>query len=214
MKKPISLPPNSLPDNITLYPNCFMYKKKKIFYNKIRSIRIYSEVQKMTMNLMPMPTNVSTKLEIYLTNSEDKIKIFLHFLRFGFKRKKKEEKYRNIIAFCLLLEKMSFNNRLDNYLKSETSVILFKYIEQGIFNNQFNILKDGRIQKNGKDFASFDENEYDIFRSYKKIHFVKKKRIWFGNNERELDISRDEDVFLFILERLFKLTVPFVERTE
>tara|TARA_B100001123_G_C14923993_1_gene872905 strand:- start:64 stop:639 length:576 start_codon:yes stop_codon:yes gene_type:complete len=191
-----------------------MYKKKKIFYNKIRSIRIYSEVQKMTMNLMPMPTNVSTKLEIYLTNSEDKIKIFLHFLRFGFKRKKKEEKYRNIIAFCLLLEKMSFNNRLDNYLKSETSVILFKYIEQGIFNNQFNILKDGRIQKNGKDFASFDENEYDIFRSYKKIHFVKKKRIWFGNNERELDISRDEDVFLFILERLFKLTVPFVERTE
>ena len=191
-----------------------MYKKKKIFYNKIRSIRIYSEVQKMTMNLMPMPTNVSTKLEIYLTNSEDKIKIFLHFLRFGFKRKKKEEKYRNIIAFCLLLEKMSFNNRLDNYLKSETSVILFKYIEQGIFNNQFNILKDGRIQKNGKDFASLDENEYDIFRSYKKIHFVKKKRIWFGNNERELDISRDEDVFLFILERLFKLTVPFVERTE
>ena len=214
MKKPISLPPNSLPDNITLYPNCFMYKKKKIFYNKIRSIRIYSEVQKMTLNLMPMPTNVSTKLEIYLTNSEDKIKIFLHFLRFGFKRKKKEEKYRNIIAFCLLLEKMSFNNRLDNYLKSETSVILFKYIEQGIFSNQFNILKDGRIQKNGKDFASFDENEYDIFRSYKKIHFVKKKRIWFGNNERELDISRDEDVFLFILERLFKLTVPFVERTE
>ena len=80
MKKPISLPPNSLPDNITLYPNCFMYKKKKIFYNKIRSIRIYSEVQKMTLNLMPMPTNVSTKLEIYLTNSEDKMKIFLHFL--------------------------------------------------------------------------------------------------------------------------------------
>tara|TARA_B100001173_G_C15826279_1_gene478431 strand:- start:142 stop:642 length:501 start_codon:yes stop_codon:yes gene_type:complete len=165
------------------------------------------------MNLIPMPTNVSTKLEIYFTNSEDKIKIFLHFLRFGFKRKKKEEKYKNIIAFCLLLEKMSFKNRLDHYLKSETSVIQFKYVEQGIFKNQYDILKDGRIQKNGKDFASFDENEYDIFRSYKKIHFAKKKRTWFGNNVRELDISRDEDVFLFIIESLFKTKFHFVEQT-
>ena len=213
MQKRISIPSDFLPDNVILYNDYFTYKKRKIFYNKIKSIRIYSEVQKMTLNAIPMPTNVTSKLEIYLMNSKDKVKIFLHFQRFGFKRKKKEEKNRNIIAFCLLLEKISFNNRLDHYLKSETSVILFKYVAHGIFKNQFDILKDGRIQKNGKDFASFDENEYDIFRSYKKIHFAKKKRTWFGNNVRELDISRDEDVFLFIIESLFKTKFHFVEQT-
>ena len=211
MQKRISIPSDSLPDNVILYPDYFTYKKRKIFYNKIKSIRIYSQVQKMTLNAIPMPTNVSSKLEIYLMNSKDKIKIFLYFQRFGFKRKKKEEQNRNIIAFCMYLEKMSFKNRLDFYLKSGTSVILFQYFEQSLLNNQFDILKDGRIQKNGKDFVSFDENEYEIFRSYKKIHFNKKKG-FFGN--KVIDISRDEDVFLFVIENAFKLSIPFLETTE
>jgi len=211
MQKPISLPPNILPDGITMYSRWFKYKNEKILYDKIRSIRIYSQVQKMTINFIPMPTNISTILEIYLTNSNDKIKIKLHFQRFGFKRKKKEEQYRNIIAFCIFLEKKSFTNRFNHYLKTETPDVLFQYLEQGIFKKRFDILKDGRIQKNGKDFASFDEEKYETTRSYKKVHFDKKKG-FFGN--KVLDISRDEDIFLFIVQNAFKLSIPFYERSE
>ena len=75
----------------------------------------------------------------------------------------------------------------------------------------FDIFKDGTIRKNGKIFASFDEEKYTITRSYKRIHFDKKKG-FFGN--KQMDISRDEDVFLFIVEGAFKLSIPFVERNE
>ena len=167
----------------------------------------------MTMNFVPMPTNVSTILEIYLTNSSDKIKMKLHFQRFGFKRKKKEEQFENIILFCRFLEYKTFKNRFNYYLKTANSDVLFQYLEQGIFKKRFDIFKDGTIRKNGKDFASFDEEKYEITRSYKKIHFDKKKK-FFGHGYKEIDISRDEDVFLFIVQNAFKLSFPFVERNE
>ena len=209
--KDILLPPEILPDGITAHSRWFEYKNERIFYDKIRSIRIYAEVQKMTMNFVPMPTNVSTILEIYLTNSSDKIKMKLHFQRFGFKRKKKEEQFENIILFCRFLEYKTFKNRFNHYLKTANSDVLFQYLEQGIFKKRFDIFKDGTIRKNGKDFASFDEEKYEITRSYKKIHFDKKKG-FFGN--KVLDTSRDEDVFLFVVQNAFKLSLPFVERNE
>ena len=209
--KRVILPPKTLPDGVTVYSRWFEYENERIFYDKIRSIRIYAEVQKMTMNFVPMPTNVSTILEIYLTNSSDKIKMKLHFQRFGFKRKKKEEKFENIILFCRFLEYKTFKNRFNHYLKTANSDVLFQYLEQGIFKKRFDIFKDGTIRKNGKDFASFDEEKYEITRSYKKIHFDKKKG-FFGN--KVLDTSRDEDVFLFVVQNAFKLSFPFVERNE
>ena len=209
--KDILLPPKTLPDGVTAHSRWFEYKNERIIYDKIRSIRIYAEVQKMTMNFVPMPTNVSTILEIYLTNSSDKIKMKLHFQRFGFKRKKKEEQRENIFLFCRFLEYKTYKNRFNHYLKTANSDVLFQYLEQGIFKKRFDIFKDGTIRKNGKDFASFDEEKYEITRSYKKIHFDKKKG-FFGN--KQMDISRDEDVFLFIVQGAFKLSIPFVERNE
>ena len=158
-----------------------------------------------------MPTQVSSILEVYLKNSTDKIKIKLNFQRFGFKRKKKEEQFENIILFCRFLEYKTFKNRFNHYLKTANSDVLFQYLEQGIFKKRFDIFKDGTIRKNGKDFASFDEEKYEITRSYKKIHFDKKKG-FFGN--KVLDTSRDEDVFLFVVQNAFKLSLPFVERNE
>jgi hypothetical protein len=63
-------------------------------------------------------------------------------------------------------------------------------------------------RKNGKDFASFDINKFDIWRSYKKLHFTKKKG-WFKN--KEIDISIDEDIFLFMISDYFNLDIPFRE---
>ena len=96
-------------------------------------------------------------------------------------------------------------------MKTGSHDVLFQYLEQGIFKRRYDIFKDGIIRKNGKDFASFDEEKYKITRSYKKIHFNKKKG-FFG--DKELDISRDEDVFLFFVQNAFKLSIPFVERSE
>ena len=206
-----NLPPHAVPDGVAAYSRWFEYKGERIFYDKIRSIRIFSLTQKTTINLMPLPTVVSTILEIYLTNSSDKIKMKLHFQRFGFKRKKKEEQRENIFLFCRFLEYKTFKNRFNHYLKTANLDVLFQYLEQGIFKKRFDIFKDGTIRKNGKDFASFDEEKYEITRSYKKIHFDKKKG-FFGN--KVLDTSRDEDVFLFVVQNAFKLSLPFVERNE
>ena len=97
--KRVILPPKTLPDGVTAYSSWFEYENERIFYDKIRSIRIYSLVQKTTINLMPMPTQVSTFFEVYLTNSTDKIKMKLNFQRFGFKRKKKRNNVRIFFFF-------------------------------------------------------------------------------------------------------------------
>ena len=88
--KRVILPPKTLPDGVTAYSRWFEYENERIFYDKIRSIRIYRSVQKTTVNFVPIPTQVKSILEIYLINSTDKIKIKLNFQRFGFKRKKKD----------------------------------------------------------------------------------------------------------------------------
>ena len=208
----VLVPPKTLPDGVTAYSRWFEYENERIFYDKIRSIRIYSLTQKMTINLMPMPTTVSTKLEVYLTNSSDKIKMKLSFERvWPFKRKKKQEQFENIILFCRFLEYKTFDNRFNHYWETTNRDVLFQYLEQGIFKRRYDIFKDGTIRKNRKDFASFDEEKYKITRSYKKIHFDKKKG-FFG--DVFIDISRDEDVFLLIVQKAFKLSIPFVERNE
>jgi len=209
--KRVILPPKTLPDGVTAYSSWFEYENERIFYDKIRSIRIYRKVYKSSLNLIPMPTQVSSILEIYLKNSTDKIKMKLNFQRFGFKRKKKEEQRENIFLFCRFLEYKTFDNRFNHYWETTNRDVLFQYLEQGIFKRRYDIFKDGIIRKNGKDFASFDEEKYKITRSYKKIHFNKKKG-FFG--DKELDISRDEDVFLFFVQNAFKLSIPFVERSE
>ena len=117
------------------------------------------------------------------------------------------------MLFCRFNEAKPIENRLDYYLKTRSRDVLFQYQEQGIFNKFYDICKDGTIRKNGKDFASFDEEKYDISRSYKKIHFVKKKA-FLGVGDKQIDISRDEDVFLLTVMQAFKLSIPFVERNE
>ena len=126
-KERVILPPKTLPDGVTAYSSWFEYENERIFYDKIRSIRIYSLVQKTTINLMPMPTQVSTFFEVYLTNSTDKIKMKLNFSRFGFKRKKKEEQRENIFLFSRFLEYKTFKNRFEHYLNTETSYLQFQY---------------------------------------------------------------------------------------
>ena len=108
--KDILLPPEILPDGIAAHSRWFEYKNERIFYDKIRSIRIYRKVYKSSMNLIPMPTQVSSILEVYLKNSTDKIKIKLNFQRFGFKRKKKEEQFEKIFLFCRFIESKTFEN--------------------------------------------------------------------------------------------------------
>ena len=101
-----------------------------------------------------------------------------------------------------------FQQRFKYYTDTSTNVILFKYKANGLIENNFEVLKDGSIRKNGKDFASLDPKQFDIWRSYKKLHFTKKTG-WFKN--KDIDISIDEDIFLFMISDYFNLDIPFRE---
>ena len=79
---------DQLPDGISVDEKSFKYKNKIIQFNKIKSIRIFSRIQKMTINLIPMPTSVDSVLTVFDEDNK-KIKIKLFYQRFGFKRKNK-----------------------------------------------------------------------------------------------------------------------------
>ena len=198
---------DKLPDGISVDEESFKYRNKIFQYSKIKSIRIFSRVQKMTLNLVPMPTTVDSILTVFDTDNK-KIKIKLVYQRFGFKRKNKELQLQNIFLFCRFLEEKTAEQRFKTYTESGTKVILFKYKSNALLNNNYEILKDGSIRKNGKDFASFAPKQFDIWRSYKKLHFTKKTG-WFRN--KEIDISIDEDIFLFLVSDYFNLDIPFRE---
>jgi len=207
MKNTELLSVDLLPDGISVDEKSFKYKNKIIQFNKVKSIRIFSRIQKMTINLIPMPTSVDSVLTVFDEDNK-KIKIKLFYQRFGFKRKNKEIQLQNIFLFSKFLENKTAEQRLKYYSDTSTKVILFKYIANGFLNDSYEILKDGAVRKNGKDFASFDINKFDIWRSYKKLHFTKKTG-WFNN--KEIDISIDEDIFLFMISDYFNLDIPFRE---
>ncbi|MDC0518676.1 hypothetical protein OAN79_00590 [Candidatus Pelagibacter sp.] len=198
---------DQLPDGISVDEKSFKYKNKIFQYSEIRSIRIFSRIQKMTLNLMPMPTQVDSVLTVFDKDNK-KIKIKLIYQRFGFKRKNKELQLQNIFLFSRFLEEKTAEQRFKYYTDTSTKVILFKYKANGLLENNFEVLKDGSIRKNGKDFASLDPKQFDIWRSYKKLHFTKKTG-WFKN--KDIDISIDEDIFLFMVSDYFNLDIPFRE---
>jgi len=209
MKKNISELPSvdQLPDGISVDEKSFKYKNKIFQYNKIKSIRIFSRIQRMTLNLMPMPTQVDSVLTVFDKDNK-KIKIKLIYQRFGFKRKNKELQLQNIFLFSRFLEKKTAEQRFKYYTDTSTKVILFKYKANGLLENNYEILKDGSIRKNGRDFVSLDTKQFDIWRSYKKLHLTKKTG-WFKN--KDIDISIDEDIFLFMISDYFNLDIPFRE---
>ena len=208
IKNVSELPPvDQLPDGISVDEKSFKYKNKIFQYSEIRSIRIFSRIQKMTLNLMPMPTQVDSVLTVFDKDNK-KIKIKLIYQRFGFKRKNKELQLQNIFLFSRFLEEKTAEQRFKYYTDTSTKVILFKYKANGLLENNFEVLKDGSIRKNGKDFASLDPKQFDIWRSYKKLHFTKKIG-WFKN--KDIDISIDEDIFLFMISDYFNLDIPFRE---
>ena len=198
---------DQLPDGLSVDEKSFKYKNKIFQYSEIRSIRIFSRIQKMTLNLMPMPTQVDSVLTVFDKDNK-KIKIKLIYQRFGFKRKNKELQLQNIFLFSRFLEEKTAEQRFKYYTDTSTKVILFKYKANGLLENNFEVLKDGSIRKNGKDFASLDPKQFDIWRSYKKLHFTKKTG-WFKN--KDIDISIDEDIFLFMVSDYFNLDIPFRE---
>ena len=198
---------DQLPDGISVDEKSFKYKNKIFKYSEIKSIRIFSRIQKMTLNLMPMPTQVDSVLTVFDKDNK-KIKIKLIYQRFGFKRKNKELQLQNIFLFSRFLEEKTAEQRFKYYTDTSTKVILFKYKANGLLENNFEVLKDGSIRKNGKDFASLDPKQFDIWRSYKKLHFTKKTG-WFKN--KDIDISIDEDIFLFMISDYFNLDIPFRE---
>ena len=205
MKQLLSV--DQLPDGVSVDDKSFRYKNKIIYYDKIISIRIFSSIQKMSINLIPMPTTIESLLTIVDKNN-DKIKIKLAYNRFGFKRKNKELQFNNIFWFCKFLESITFKQRLKNYIQTSTKALLFKYKTDNFFSTNYEIFKDGLVRKNNRDFASFNPKQFDIWRSYKKLHFTKKKG-WFKN--KEIDISIDEDIFLFMISDYFNLDIPFRE---
>ena len=207
MKQPYDELPSveELPDGVSLDNKSLKYRSKIFLYDEIKSIRIFSQYQKFTLNFIPMPSTVLSVLQIFHKN-KSKIKITLLFQRFGFRRTKKELQFEKIYQFSKFLEYKTFSQRSEYYNVTETSKILFEYIEHGIFNNKYQIFKDGLIKKNNRDFSSFYSNEFEVKRSYKKLHFIRKSGLF---KRKTIDLSIDEDIFLTKIEIYFNIEIPF-----
>lgn len=68
MKQLLSV--DQLPDGVSVDDKSFRYKNKIIYYDKIISIRIFSSIQKMSINLIPMPTTIESLLTIVDKNND------------------------------------------------------------------------------------------------------------------------------------------------
>ena len=136
MKNTELLPVDLLPDGISVDEKSFKYKNKIIQFNKVKSIRIFSRIQKMTINLIPMPTSVDSVLTVFDEDNK-KIKIKLFYQRFGFKRKNKETQLQNIFLFSKFLKNKTAEQRLKYYTNTSTKVLLFKYIANGFLNDSY-----------------------------------------------------------------------------
>lgn len=176
-------------------------KEKKVYFDKITSLKIFSTETKMSINAVPMG-NATTESEVAIFCGKDKIIIRLKpFVKqWPFKNKKGQSKFENILYFYDFLESQTFVNRYNiavKYIKKLPKNILYAY-------QDYFFLKDQTIKKNDKIVGNFDTDKTDISRSYKKIIFKSNKKGLASLFEKklELDISQDEDVFL----HLFKLT--------
>ena len=103
MKQPYEelAPVEELPDGVSLDNKSLKYKSKIFLYDEIKSIRIFPQYQKFTLNFVPMPSTVSSVLQIFNKN-KSKIQITLFFQQFGFRRKKKNfnlKKFINSLNF-------------------------------------------------------------------------------------------------------------------
>ena len=74
------------------------------------------------------------------------------------------EKFYLFATFCAAVEKVTFDNRLNNYLKTLKKGTIFKY-------RGYDFCNDKTIRKKGKVVVSFNLNEYQITKDYKKIVF-------------------------------------------
>ena len=71
----------------------------------------------------------------------------------------------------------------------------------------YDFCNDKTIRKKGKVVVSFNLNEYQITKDYKKIVFDKKKGSWkLWSNHVEIDTTHDEDVVLYILKKYLNLS--------
>jgi len=176
-------------------------KEKKILFDEILSLDIFSSETKMSMNLVPMGS-ATTESEITIFHEKDKTTIRLKpFVKqWPFKNKKGQNRFEEILYFYHFLEERTFSNRYEKAAK------LIKTLpENTLYSYQdYVFLKDKTIMKNKKIIASYDTDKSEISRSYKKINFKTNKKglASFFEKELELNISQDEDVFL----HLFKFT--------
>ena len=81
---------DQLPDGISIDEKSFKFKDKIFHYDKIKSIRIYSGIQKMSLNLIPMPTTVNSILTVFdkdnkkLDTWAQRIHFYVVFLKYRF----------------------------------------------------------------------------------------------------------------------------------
>ncbi len=197
-----------LPDNVSIHKDFFKYNprfgsEKKIYYKKIISIRIESVNRETSMyGLINVQRDLVSKITIYQSDADKvNIRFYKPIRKYLLRNKEKViEKFNYFVNFCKAIEKITFANRLNNYLKTSKKGVIFKY-------RGYNFCNDKTIMKNGKVILSFDLDKYKIMKDYKKIIFDKKKGSWkLWENYVEFDLTHDEDVVLYILEKKLNLS--------
>ena len=193
----------NFPEDIEIFEDHIKLKvkEKKVYFNKITSLKIFSSETKTSINLMPTGSSTTeSEVTIFYGRSKITIRLKPFAKQWPFKNKKGQSKFENILYFYHFLEETTFVNRYNIAAKKINKLpknVLYSY-------QDYYFLKDKTIKKNNKVLGNFDTDKTDISRSYKKIYFKSNKKglASLFEKELEIDISQDEDVFL----NLFKIT--------
>ena len=195
------------PKDASIHKDFVEFGGKKIDYNNIKSIAVY--VKQTTTNLtaltgIPTWSNLSSAITIKLIKGNSISVGVTAYEEWGpFKNKKGMNTLNDGLAFSRFLEEKTFEQRVQNYLKTGTNEIYFKY--QG---HEF--LKDKKIRLGNKIYASFDPNEYSVKQGFKRLTFEKKGvlntliDLWDfkePNDEIYINLNYDEDVIMYLINK-------------
>ena len=217
------------PKDITISKDSLQCGNQKVSYDEIKSIGVY--IKQTTTNLtawtgIPTVSDLKSAIDLLLIDG-NRINIqVVNYEEWGpFKNKEGMETFKDGFAFSTFLEKKTFKQRMDHYLKTGTHDMHFKYRtialnvnletypslpEDHEFLKDYEFLKDKTIRSGGKIYASFNPEKWTVKRSLKKLSFWQTGIFGtldtvFGRDERDvtsINLTYDEDVILHLINKL------------
>lgn len=190
----------SVPD-FRLDDDAFEYQGRRYPYRDVVSIEFWAGVTKRSINFVPAGTSYDARLKVYLETGDS----------FGIKPARgwfgnlKEEGFEALQRVNSALSFMTFNFRVERYEK--------QLRDRGAFHmDGFAFHGDGNLSRNGKVIANLRDKSHHLLISPFEVTLSKKEKslaeklklAWGG--ESVIDIGKDRDCFIYLMNRLFRIS--------